>query len=430
MNCCYPDCGAHLKDGNLRTNKCALPSVKSRPVKKQGGFFVIRRKTIVGLLNMQLRLSPFSVFAYVASDCETVLFWGLLGYNFPRLTMPDQQPNHKFWHLLKKAGLDGFVLALAGMILIAYWYPAGGSKGSLIPLGAIGSFGVSFIFFFYGLRLSKTKLKAGLSNWKLHVLVHSTTFIVFPAIVLPWKPLMDATNLGLLWLGAFFLASLPSTVSSSVVMVSIARGNLPAAIFNASISSLLGVFFTPIWMGFFLSAQQEDFALGPVFQKLALQILLPVVLGILLNPRFGALAEKHKQTLRYFDQTIILMIVYTSFCESFEEGIFGGYGFWDITLLSIAMGFLFWVLTKVVRFTCHLLKFNREDTITAIFCGSKKSLVHGTVMSKVLFANSPVAGILLLPLMVYHALQLVAASMMAQAMAAENTTMQPSGKQP
>ncbi len=303
------------------------------------------------------------------------------------------------------------------MILLAAIYPPPGIQGGLFSLKQIANFGVSLVFFFYGLRLSPEKLRQGLSNWRLHLVVQLSTFVLFPILLVIFRLFFAGSDSGLLWLGAFYLAALPSTVSSSVVMVSIAGGNMPAAIFNASISSLIGVFITPLWMGLFLAASSNRFDLVGVVGKLALQVLVPVVVGLLLHSRFGGFAEAHRKKLRYFDQSVILLIVYTSFCESFARKMFSGLSFWKILLLGACMIGLFFLVYGIVSLIARLLGFNREDRITAVFCGSKKSLVHGTVMSKVLFPGSNSVGVILLPLMFYHALQLVAASILAQSMA-------------
>ncbi|MEJ7738550.1 MAG: bile acid:sodium symporter family protein [Chitinophagaceae bacterium] len=317
----------------------------------------------------------------------------------------------------KRAGLDGFVLSLIAMIFLAYLWPQAGETQSPYRLAEVAGYGVSFIFFFYGLRLSPEKLKAGLSKWRLHLVVHLTTFVLFPVLVLAGKFFFESSNNQLIWLGVFFLGALPSTVSSSVVMVSIAGGNLPAAIFNASISSLIGVFITPLWMGLVLHSATNHFEFGTVISKLTLQVLVPVIAGLTLHARLGAFAEKHRVVLRYFDQCIILLIVYTSFCESFARKMFTGFSIMDIVILGICMTGLFFLVYMIVHACCRLLQFSRKDRITAVFCGSKKSLVHGTVMSRVLFPGSEIVGIVLLPLMLYHALQLIAASILAQSMA-------------
>jgi len=219
-----------------------------------------------------------------------------------------------------------------------------------------------------------------------------------------------------LWLGAFYLAALPSTVSSSVVMVSIAGGNIPAAIFNASISSIIGIFITPLWMSPWLK-NQGNFEIGDVILKLCIQVLLPVVVGLFLHGRLRQWSEKMKTTTKNFDQFIILLIVYTSFCESFSQHMFNGFSFSKILFLGLLMLALFAAIFSLTGFLASRFGFVREDRITALFCGSKKSLVQGAVMGKVLFPNQAVLGIILLPLMLYHALQLLAGSTLAHRMA-------------
>ncbi len=322
------------------------------------------------------------------------------------------------FQVLKRFGFDGFILALIGMIVLASLYPAAGLGGGTLSVPEIANYGVSLVFFFYGLRLNREKLKNGLSNWKLHAVVHVSTFILFPLLLLSVRGLFRNGNDQLTWLSCFFLASLPSTVSSSIVMVSIAGGNISAAIFNASISSILGVFITPLWMQLVTDPAKGGPALGPIIIKLILQVLVTVTIGLLLNPRFGRLAEKYRKQLKYLDQLTILLIVYTAFCESFARHMFSNLGPIQLFLLSAGMLALFFFVYFLISLVCGLLHFNREDRITALFCGSKKSLVHGSVMVKVLFANSHLMGLLLLPLMLYHALQLISASMIAQKMAA------------
>ncbi len=322
-----------------------------------------------------------------------------------------------FRKLALKVGLDWFILAIAGMIILASVWPTPGIQNGFFSLKSIANFGVSLIFFFYGLRLSPQKLREGLSNWRLHTVIQLSTFVLFPVIMLILMKLFGANGNELFWLGAFYVAALPSTVSSSVVMVSIAGGNIPAAIFNASISSLLGVFITPLWMGIVLATSSQGFDLTDVIIKLIIQVLVPVVIGVALNARFGAFADKHRKALRYSDQIVILLIIYTAFCESFSKHMFSNNGISDILILGVCMISLFFFVYGIITVIGRFMNFNREDNITAVFCGSKKSLVHGTVMSKVLFPHTPSAGIILLPIMMYHALQLMAASIIAQSMA-------------
>jgi sodium/bile acid cotransporter 7 len=316
--------------------------------------------------------------------------------------------------LLGKAGIDGFVLLLMTMIVAAWLWPAPGAYRATVDLEKIAEWGVSLIFFFYGLKLNLTKLREDLSNWKLHITIQMVTFIIFPLLILAAIKLIPGDGNNILLTGTFFLAALPSTVSSSVVLVSIARGNIAAAIFNASLSGIAGVFITPLWMKLSENAASGNIDLSDALLKLSLQVLLPVFAGVMLNRFWGSFATHHRQALKTFDQTIILLIVYTSFCESFAAGMFQNQTTTEIITLIAAMTILFLAIFSVTWAISSILNFSTEDRITALFCGTKKSLVHGTVMSKVLFPNAGNAGVILLPLMIFHTIQLIIGSAFAQ----------------
>ncbi len=316
-----------------------------------------------------------------------------------------------------KLKLDKFVMAIIAVIAIAYFFPKYGSEESEIPIDLIGSIGISLIFFFYGLKLSGKQIITGLKNWRLHLLIQLSTFLIFPIIVIIFFPYIQQGSQETIWLSFLFLAALPSTVSSSVVMVSMAKGNIPAAIFNASISGLIGIVITPLWVGIFLQESGTDFDLGDIYLKLLIEILVPVILGLLLQKYWGSFAQMYSKQLSLFDKTIILLIIYKSFAESFEEGIFTIVGIWELAFVGIATSFLFFSVYYITGYLSRMLKFNKEDQITAQFCGTKKSLVHGTVFSKVLFPESIPTGIILLPLMIFHAFQILIISLIATRLA-------------
>lgn len=318
--------------------------------------------------------------------------------------------------------MNRFVLFLFAAVLLAWVAPQLGNGSGPFSLTAMAHRGISVIFFFYGLRLDGARIRSGLQNMHLHIITQTATFLLFPILVLgvihlfglidPAAPF--ATTSSAIALGVFFLAALPSTVSSSVVMTNLARGNVPAAIFNASLSSLAGVFITPIWMRLYLNASTGGNAFSSTLLSLTCQVLLPVALGILLNRKLGWISLKYDKQLRLFDQSVILLIVYTSFCHSFAERMFDGLSFSALLLLSATMVLLFFVVYGIIDAVTHLLRFHREDRITALYCGSKKSLVHGTVMSAVLLSDPKLAGVLILPTMIYHALQLLIVGILAE----------------
>ncbi len=313
-----------------------------------------------------------------------------------------------------------FVVAILVVIVVAYAFPYWGTKHSPIPIDLLSTVGISLIFFFYGLKLSPEKLKSGLKNWRLHVLVQATTFIVFPLLVLVFKPFLQTQEQETLWLAFFFLAVLPSTVSSSVVMVSIARGNVPAAIFNASISGIIGIVVTPLWLGLFVLKLQSDFNFSEIYIKLITQIIVPVALGCILQRFFYVFVQRYNNTLSLFDKAVILLIIYKSFATSFYNQIFSTVSVFDLIGIFVAVVVLFYAIYRFTGYLSRKLKFTKENQITAQFCGTKKSLVHGTVFSKIIFGNVAIVGVMLLPVMLFHAVQLLIISVKASALERKN----------
>ncbi len=318
---------------------------------------------------------------------------------------------------MKKLIPDWFIAGLLMMIFAAWLLPGVGMGTHPVNLGLLIDFGIVLIFFFYGLKLDPEKLKRGMSNWRMHLAIQSTTFLFFPLLIIPFYPLFKDTNLEIFWMGMLFLAALPSTVSSSVVMVSIAGGNIPGAIFNASISGIIGIIMTPFWMGLFLATSNAGFDFSNVLLQLFGQIVLPVVAGVLLHRFFVGWVNRNSRKLAAFDKIIILLIVYESFSHSFMAGLFSSVSVWVLSGLLAIVIVLFFAVLSFTGYMAHWMKFSYEDRVTLQFAGSKKSLVHGSVFASVLFTGISGAGVFLLPVMIYHAFQLFYVSFLARRMA-------------
>ncbi|ALD91291.1 solute carrier family 10 (sodium/bile acid cotransporter), member 7 [Cupriavidus gilardii CR3] len=309
--------------------------------------------------------------------------------------------------------IDGFVLIMLAAIAVALAAPELGTGDGPLHLGLVTSLGVALVFFLHGAALSRDKLVAGAKHWRLHTFVQVFTYVVFPLI---GAALMFALHDQLpadLLLGVFFLCALPSTVSSSVAMTSMARGNVPGAIFNATISGLIGMALTPLLMGLVISASGASMPLGKALTGVALQLLLPFALGQLARPVIGAWLGRHKAITSKIDRGVIVLIVYSSFCDATAEGLWHQYSWQTIASVMALAAVLLFAILATTTFVARRLGFAIEDEITAVFCGSKKSLANGIPMAKILFAGHPALGLLVLPLMVYHQLQLIVCSVMA-----------------
>ena len=304
--------------------------------------------------------------------------------------------------LLQK--IDPFLGGLVLMLILAWLFPFQETAHNF-QLSEIIYWGISGIFLLYGLKLDLRKVVKDMSNWRLHLLIQLTTFLLFPVLLLLVYPFFKGGTFEDLWIASFFLAALPSTVSSSVVMVTIAKGNVPSAIFNASISGLIGLVATPLWMGLFLHQTTSGETSG-LAQQLILQILVPVIIGIILNPWLRKYAYKQRNTIAWFDKIVIFLIIYKSFSAAFLSDVFDQTVSTTIVTLSLLLISLFFVVFFLVKWMSTKLHFNQEDTITGIICGSKKSLVHGSVFVILLFPETTTQSLILLPIMIYHAFQL------------------------
>ncbi|HWA11005.1 MAG TPA: bile acid:sodium symporter family protein [Opitutaceae bacterium] len=308
---------------------------------------------------------------------------------------------------------DWFLLGMVAATGLAWAFPNPGAAGGWLHPELLTKAGIALIFFLHGVALSFAALKGGALNWRLHLLVQSSTFLLFPLLGFALNAALGERIAPELKIGLFYLCALPSTVSSSVAMTAAARGNVAGAVFNATLSSLLGVFLTPLWMAYALKTSGQAQPLGPVIWDLVRWLVLPLVVGQLCRPVLGAWAGRNKKLINLADRCTILILVYTSFCDSFKTGVWTGHGAGTLAIvLAVAVG-LFSLVMALMATAAKALGFSREDRIAAMFCGSKKTLASGVPMAKLIFAGQPSLGMILLPIMIYHPLQLIVCGSLA-----------------
>ena len=312
---------------------------------------------------------------------------------------------------MRRLALDAFTIALLGMVLLASLLPASGQAAE--ALGGVTTVAIGLLFFLHGAKLSREALLAGIAHWRLHLLVLASTFVMFPLMGLALEPLALSLLTPELYMGILFLCVLPSTVQSSIAFTALARGNVAAAVCSASASNFIGIFLTPLLVGALMlqSAGTGD-GLGQVM-KIVQQLLLPFVAGQLLRPWIGAFVDRHKPVLRYVDQGSILLVVYTAFSESVVEGLWQHISGATLATLIAISCLMLAVALGLATWTSRRLGFSKEDEITIVFCGSKKSLASGVPMAKVLFAPSAL-GMIILPVMLFHQIQLMVCAVLAQ----------------
>lgn len=319
---------------------------------------------------------------------------------------------------LARIGLDGYMLLLMLTGLLGVVVPARGLAAEV--LGDVTYWAVTLLFFLYGAKLDAASVRAGMLNLKLQGLTFLCTYLLFPIVGLILVAIFGRVLGPEMAMGILFLSVLPSTVQSSIAFTSIAGGNVPAAICAASLSNLLGVVLTPLLVGRLLHVESGGAVSLDAIQKIGMQILLPFILGQLMRPLVGAFVQRHRFLTMLVDRGSILLIVYAAFSSSTTSGLWANIPARSI-MLSLAVVVIFLALIMAATsLIARLSGMARPDAIVLFFCGSKKSLASGLPMATAIFPAATL-GATVLPLMMYHMLQLLVCSVIAQNLARRRT---------
>ncbi|MEJ6816479.1 bile acid:sodium symporter [Pseudomonas sp. LF-5] len=306
---------------------------------------------------------------------------------------------------------DNFTLTLIGVVLLASFLPASGQVA--VGFGWLTNIAIALLFFLHGAKLSRESIIAGAGHWRLHLLVFGLTFVLFPILGLALKPLLSPLIGDKLYMGMLYLCALPATVQSAIAFTSLARGNIPAAICSAAASSLFGIFLTPLLVTLLLDVHGDGGSTLDAILKISVQLLLPFIAGQIVRRWIGAWVSRNKNWLKFVDQGSILLVVYGAFSEAVNEGIWHQIPLVDLLGLVVVCCILLALVLLASTLLGKVFGFSQEDRITILFCGSKKSLATGVPMAQVLFAGSTI-GVLILPLMLFHQIQLMVCAVLAQ----------------
>lgn len=312
---------------------------------------------------------------------------------------------------MAKLKIDKFLLAIITAAIIATIFPAQGPAITVVEWAT--KIAVAVLFFLYGARLEPREAFEALKHWRLHLTILAFTFVLFPLLGLGLRVTVPVILPEPLYLGMLYLTLVPSTVQSSINFTSIAKGNVAGAIVSASFSNLLGVVLTPLLVvGLMATTSGVKINAGSIIDICG-QLLLPFAIGQLSRRWTADWVQRQKKPLKFVDQGVIVLVVYAAFSAGMREGIWSMVSVLDIVKLlvvsAVVLAFTLWS----TRWVADRLGFNREDAIAIQFCGTKKSLATGLPMATVLFAGQPI-GLLVLPLMVFHQIQLMACAVIAE----------------
>jgi len=306
---------------------------------------------------------------------------------------------------------DNFTLALVATVTLASLWPASGATAHFFE--RVTTVAIGLLFFLHGAKLSREAVLGGIMHWRLHLLVFGATFVMFPLLGLALKPVLTPLVTPELYTGVLFLCVLPATVQSAIAFTSMARGNMPAAICSASASTMLGVFITPLLVNLIVVPHGAAGASFDAIGRILLQLMVPFIAGHLLRPWIGGWIKRRASVLTLVDRGSILLVVYTAFSAAVIEGLWKQVPMSALAGLLLVCAVLLALALCVTTWASRALGFDKADEITIVFCGSKKSLASGIPMAKVLFASHAV-GAIVLPLMLFHQMQLMVCAVLAQ----------------
>ncbi len=315
------------------------------------------------------------------------------------------------------AVFEPFVLVLLGTVLLASFFPPVGVWAGAVAIAA--KVGIVLLFFLHGAKLSREAVIGGMRHWRLHLTVLAMTFLLFPllGLAVTQLPGLSPAIAG----GLLFLTLLPSTVQSSIAFTSIAGGNVAAAVCSASFSNLAGIVITPLLVMLLMNGNGmgADGATAAV-ESIVLQLLLPFLAGHLLRPVIGGFVARYKSIVAKVDRGSILLVVYSAFGAAVRDGLWDRITTEDLLLLLLLCAVLLTVVLAASWSAAKLLGLDREDAIVLLFCGSKKSLASGVPLAGLLFPAAAV-GTAILPLMLFHQIQLIVCAWLAKALARKAT---------
>jgi solute carrier family 10 (sodium/bile acid cotransporter), member 7 len=304
--------------------------------------------------------------------------------------------------------IDPYIVLLLGTVGLAALLPASGSAADGVDTAAVIVIGV--LFFQYGARLSTREAIDGMRHWRLHLTILAATFVGFPLLGMAARGLVPWLVTDDLYDGLLFLCLVPSTVQASIAFTSIARGNVAAAIAAGSFSSLLGVLLTPLLAAALIGAS-SGFSADSLL-SIAGQLLAPFILGQLMRRWIGGFVTRHRTILSLVDRSAILIVVYAAFSEGMNEDIWSEVSWRRLVALAGVLVVLLAIMLLLTGYGSRKLGFPRGDRVAIVFAGSKKSLATGLPMASVIFPGQ--AALAVLPLMMYHQLQLIVCAYLAR----------------
>ncbi|XP_028748726.1 sodium/bile acid cotransporter 7 isoform X2 [Peromyscus leucopus] len=315
--------------------------------------------------------------------------------------------------LLERARKEWFMVGIVVAIGAAKLEPSVGVNGGpLKPEITVSYIAVATIFFNSGLSLKTEELTSALVHLKLHLFIQIFTLAFFPATIWLFLQLLSVTSINE-WLlkGLQTVGCMPPPVSSAVILTKAVGGNEAAAIFNSAFGSFLGIVVTPLLLLLFLGSS-SSVPFTSIFSQLFMTVVVPLIIGQIVRRYIKDWLERKKPPFGVVSSSVLLMIIYTTFCDTFSNPHIDLDKFSLVLILFIISIQLSFMLLTFIFSTRNNSGFTPADTVAIIFCSTHKSLTLGIPMLKIVFAGHEHLSLISVPLLIYHPAQILLGSVL------------------
>ena len=316
--------------------------------------------------------------------------------------------------MLSRIFPDRFVPVLFATILLASLLPV---RGEAVPIAQnISTAAIVLLFFLNGVRLPRDEVLHGIRNWRLQGgnLLYSfgAMALIGLAAQAATAPLLPAVPT--LALGFLFLGILPSTVMSATAASSMAGGNVAASVVAAALLNLTGVIVSPLLFAA-IAGSAGDIS-GDAALRIVATLLLPFIAGQAAQRWLRPWVLAHRGAATFMDRTSIAIAVYVAFSAAVVGGIWQQLDMREIGIVFAAVAAMLALAFTGAWLLGGLLRLARPDRITMLFAGAQKSIAVGAPLAATLFPPA-VAGMVLVPILIYHMAQLIVSAWIAPGLA-------------
>ncbi len=311
--------------------------------------------------------------------------------------------------------IDLMVSVLLIAIALAFILPATGESREIAA--QISNAAIFLLFLLNGLRIDRREIARGATNRRFLIPLALWIFVGMAAA--GWGVSLAVGWLAppLIALGFLYLGVLPSTIQSATSYTMLAGGNVALSVIGAALINIAGVFISAPMFALLAGTEQTDVGMEAM-TRIGAILILPFVIGQLCQGFTRNWITAQKDRIVWVDRLVIALAVYVAFSGAVEQDVWSDIGPIDWIAISGGIVVMLGVANYGAWWLSAAIGLPRGDRIAFLFAGAQKSAAIGVPLGTILFPPQ-IAGIVLVPLLLYHLFQLILAAPVSSRLAAK-----------